>query len=201
MIGELVTRRFYPVQGLEHFRKTKKDVRVIPPRPREGAELGFVFQKDDLTVIVWTTWLLASQKARDVDCGWVLIEQKGSGIYFVPVKRTKSFIANLLMEAKIARCRVRNRPMCASCHAPMIIVRGSGLGSRYWKCPQGHSRKEWDTEEFLAELSEDAKQHLARRRRSRKRWQDKLHEVGEPIRQAMLRRKTWQRVKLPPTGF
>jgi len=198
---ELTARGFFPVQGLDHFRSTTKDECAIPPRPRDGAELGFVFQKDDLAVVVWTTWLLSRGDAREDDCGWVLIEQGNEGIYFIPVHRTKHFVERLLMEAKIARCRVRNRPICLRCGERMSISRGNGLGSRYWRCTRCRASNEWDTDAFLTVLPAEAKQHLARRRNRRERWYDACRKNGKPIRQAMLRRKPWRKAKLPISGF
>lgn len=201
LTGELLTRGFEPMQGLEQFRRKTKDVRAVRPRPRYGAELGFVFQNSNLSVVVWTTWVLAEGKARDMDYGWVLIEQGNDGVYFVPVRRTGRFAERLAMEAKIARCRIRNRPACPQCHAQMNIVRGRGLGSRYWECPDRHARADWDTPEFLAQLPEDAKKHLALRRANRKRGQDAQRKAGKKIRQAMLNRRKWNIVPLPVSGF
>lgn len=198
---ELMARGFYPVQGLEHFRRMTKDERIIPSGPREGAELGFVFQKNDLAVVVWTTWLLSCGEARGNDCAWVVIEQNGEGVYFIPIHRTKNFAQRFLMEAKIARCRVRSRPLCPECGKYMKITSGEGLGSRYWHCPRDHKSTEWDTAAFLAQLPDEARQHLARRRRSRERWYDVCRRSGKLIRQAMLRRKPWRRTKIPVVGF
>jgi len=198
---ELTARGFFPIQGLDHFRKTTKDEIAIPPRHREGAELGFVFQKDNLTVTAWTTWLLAAGTAREDDCGWIVIEQNGAGIYFIPVHRTKNFFKRLLMEAKIARCRIRNRPICPQCKKPMSIVFGDGFGSRYWRCTEDYKTATWDTDAFLAALPVEAKRHLARRRHARERWYAICRKNGKPIRQAILHRKAWQRIKFPPMGF
>ena len=194
-------RGFYPVQGLEHFHKTTKDERAVAPRPRKGAELGFVFQKNDLAVVVWTSWLLAEAAAREKDCGWVVIEEAGKGVYYIPLHRTRNFTARLLMEAKIARCRVRHRPSCSVCGKPMSIVRGEGAGSRYWRCPKGCTRETWDTKPFLADLPAGAKQYLRRRRKQRERWYAVCRSLGNPIRQAMFFRKAWEIIKLPIAGF
>jgi hypothetical protein len=199
--AELLQRDFIPVQGLQHFRRVTKDERAFPPRPREGAELGFVFQKDDLTVVIWTTWLLSRGWARDRDSGWVVIEEGSKGKYFLPVHRTQWFVDRLLMEAKIARFRICHRPHCSVCGAPMTILRGKGLGARYWSCPKGHKRAPWDTEPFLMDLPIEARQHLARRRRYRELRYRRLRKEGKPIRTAMLRRKPWKRVQLPVSGF
>jgi hypothetical protein len=83
----------------------------------------------------------------------------------------------------------------------MSIARGSGLGSRYWRCTSCRASGGWDTEEFLGLLPVEAKQHLANRRRRRERWYRACRKAGKKIRQAMLARKPWQKVKLPVAGF
>lgn len=198
---ELNIRGFVPVCGLSGFRSKTKDEKAIPPHVRSGGELGFVFQKGDFSVWIWTTWLPLARRVRENDCGWIVIEQNGRGVYFLPVHRTKNFINHLLIEAKIARCRIRNLPICAKCDKKMKIVQGRGLGSRYWSCGRCHATVPWDTMEFLAGLPEDARQHLSRRRAARKRWQKICREDGRPIRQAMLSRKAWKKIILPITGF
>jgi hypothetical protein len=201
IINELVPRKFKFVQGLEHFRETTKDEKAIAPNPRIGAELGFVYTKDNLTVCAWTTWLLFTDRAREKDSGWVVIEQDGVGIYYVKVHRTKNFAKHLLIEARIAVWRLRTRPTCPVCARPMRIEYGKGRGSRYWRCPFRHSRVSWDHETFLNGLSKEAKQHLRRRRRQRETWYKKCRKFGKPIREAMFRRRAWRRIKLPVTSF
>lgn len=200
---ELEPRGFFLVQGLDHFRRTKKDVQLIAPYPRVGAELGFSFQKDDLTLTMWTSWVPGLPEGRSEDSGWVVIEQAGDAKYFLPLHRTKNFVDHFIMEAKIARCRIRHRPECF-CKTPMSIVYGKGLGARFWRCPHRHlipSDTSWDTPAFLAALPAEARQYLRRRRRSRKRWQKRRKNDGMPIRVAMLKRKGWKKKNLPVTGF
>lgn len=198
----LVAKGFSPIQGLEHFRKATKEERVVPPRPREGAELGFLFQRNDLAVVVWTSWLLHDKKAREKDRGWVVIEQRERGVYFLPINRTKYFIDRLIMEASIARFRVLRRPICKRCQTPMRIVHGNGLGSRFWRCPYHYRHSaSWDSPFFERDLPLEAKQHITKRRRRREVQYEKCREAGKPIRQAMLRRIGWRRVTLPPSAF
>ncbi len=191
MMEELLPRGFVLVQGLRHLPRSAGSRLPVPPHPREGAEAGFMFRNGDLAVFAWTTWVPSLNEARKHDCGWIIIEQAGRRKYSLPIHRTKRFIERLIMEAKIARTRIRNAPICEKCGKAMRIVHGKGMGSRYWRCPSRHSRAPWDTEEFLAELPDPAKKHLARRRSARHRGQEKARKKGKPIRQAQRLRHAW----------
>jgi hypothetical protein len=202
----LVLRYFYTAQGLEHFRASTKNQRAIPPHPREGRELAFIYDEaseandgsHNLAVVVWTTYLFALGRARENDCGWVVIEEAGVGRYFIPVHRTKNFTKHLILEAQIARCRVRTRPTCPVCAARMEIENGKGIGARYWRCPSKHSRETWDHPAFMDALTPEAKQHLRRRRGQRAAWYKKRRKAGKRIRQAVFLRHGW--VKVAFTG-
>jgi len=211
MFDILVPRHFGTAQGLEHFRRTsEQSQQTTPPHPRAGRELAFVYEEkpaspadksDDLTVVVWTSYLLASGRARKKDCGWVVIESAGVGRYFIPVHRTKNFVKHILLEAQIARCRVRTRPRCPVCGVRMEITDGKGIGARYWRCPDKHARESWDHDVFISALPPEAKQHLLRRRRQRAAWYRKCRKAGKPIRQAVLRRRGWVRTSLEVPDF
>lgn len=208
-INELKPRGFFTVRGLEYFRRTIHDERAVPPSPREGAELGFGFTNRDLTAIGWSSYVPAFRAAREEDCGWLVIEQRGEAMYFVQLNRTKYFVYNLTMELRIARKRILHRPVCKLCGKEMDIERGQELGQRFWRCPRCPYNSSirrlvsarWDTKEFLGSLSPEEAKHLKRRRASRKRWQDALKKLGKEIRQAMLKRKKWVRVDVPPEKF
>lgn len=203
MIDVLAPRGFYPVYGLQRFRERTKDEYAIPPRPRKDAELGLAFDKDDLGVVAWTTWLPASQQARENDRGWIIIEQAGKRRYVLSLRRTKNFTQHMILEARIARCRVRTRPVCETCKVGMNIVYGRGIGARYWRCPICRARESWDHKRFLEVLSSEpeAARYLARRRKKRDAGQEKCRKAGKPIRQEIFIRKGWVRIKLPVTDF
>jgi hypothetical protein len=202
----LVPRHFYTAQGLDHFRHVSAgDQWVVPPRPREGRELAFVYdekpprdkdESDDLSVVAWTTYLLAAGYARKKDCGWVVIDEAGIGRYFIPIHRTKNFKKHLLLEAQIARCRVRTRPRCPICGTRMKIANGENPGARYWRCHAGHASETWDHQALKDALTPEANKHLLRRRKQRDAWYEKCHKAGKPIRQAVLRRRGWVKVKI-----
>jgi len=197
----VLERNFFPVQGLDHFRRTKKDERAIAPGPRTGAELGFAYQKNDLTVVVWTSYVPGTARARQQDSGWLVIEEWGQARYYVRLNRTRNFVPNILMEAKIARLRIRLRPSCEHCQKAMVIAWGKGRGARYWRCALCYARAPWDTPKFLEALPPEARRYLDRRRRARERWYRICRKNGKPIREAMMRRKKWGRVKLQVRGF
>ncbi len=189
------------VEGLSHFYHTVKGMRAEPPSFRQGAELGFAWQDRDLAVVAWTSYVPSLRAARRHDRGWVVIEQAGDPVYFLPINRTKNFLRTLEMEFRIARYRIIHRPECPLCGERMVIVQGRGLGARYWRCPSAHMRADWDTDPFLLALPAAAKSHLLRRRSARERWQEHCRKAGKPIRQAMLRRRKWRRVPLARGAF
>ncbi len=192
---------FFITEGLTHFYRTVKSVRAEAPSFREGAELGFGWQDRELTVIGWSSYVPSLRRARESDHGWIVIEQDGDPVYFVPLNRTKKFVSNFDIEHRIARLRIAYRPTCPVCKERMRIVRGKGLGSRYWRCPARHARAPWDTEAFLAALPPEAKRYLARRRAARERWQKICRKLGKRIRQAMLIRRKWRKAPMLPEGF
>jgi hypothetical protein len=201
----LIPRHFSTAEGLEQFHASTRNLRAIPPHPRVGRELAFVYpekhmddQSDDLAAVLWTTWLLSTHRARSEDCGWLIIEEAGVKKYVVPIHRTKNFIAHAILEAQIARLRIRTRPRCPTCATRMSITFGQAMGSRYWRCPFHRDRKDWDHEAFLKELEKhpEAARYLARRRKQRGRWQDQCRKAGKPIRQAVLLRKKWRKIRI-----
>lgn len=167
---------------------------LVAPRPRFGRELGYLFYANQYTVLVWTTWLEKEQKAREEDAGWVLIAEGDKVLYFShPIHRTKNFLYNLLMQARIACWKVRHRPLCPECHNFMNIVRGHALKQRFWKCDRkelhagGKNRfRSWDYG-----LPEDAIKFLRPIRKKRKKRYDAIRVAGEESHQAMLKRKRW----------
>lgn len=155
---------------------------LVPPSPREGRELGFIFSANRLDVIVWTSFVQKDGQAREKDSGWVLIRDGDRARYFArPRLRTLNFLKNLLEDACIARQRVIHRPTCPECQQQMRIARGSGLKSRFWRCfrPEYHSkavRLSWDHG-----LPPEVLERVLKRRKARA-------AAGK----AMLRRKGWK---------
>ena len=192
---------FFITEGLTHFYHSTKNVRAEAPSFREGAELGFGWQDRELTTIGWTSYVPSLRRARENDRGWIVIEQDGDPVYFIPLNRTGKFVSNFDTELRIARLRIAYRPSCPVCKERMKIAMGKGLGSRYWRCPARHARESWDTEAFLVALPPGAKRYLFRRRAARERWQNICRRLGKKIRQAMLIRKKWRRISVLPDGF
>ena len=191
--NELIHRGFRRISGPE-FSSQFRRLGLKAPRPREGRELGYLFYANQYTVFVWTTWLLEKKVAREEDAGWVLIAEKDKVLYFSrPIHRTKNFIQNILMQARIACWKVRRRPLCPECHNFMDIVRGRALKQRFWKCNRkklhagGKNRfRSWDYG-----LPEEAVKYLGSIRKKREKRYAVLRAAGKEPHQAMLKRKRW----------
>ncbi len=191
--GELKLRGFRRISGHE-FATQFLRLGLKAPRPRRGRELGYVFHANHYTVFVWTTWLQRERVARDEDAGWVLISDKDNVLYFSrPIHRTKNFLANLLMQARIACWRVRHRPLCPECHNFMHIVRGKALKQRFWQCDlkELHKDKKNRVKSWDHGLPTDALEYLKPIRKKRVKRYATLRAKGKEPHQAMLARKLW----------
>lgn len=175
--------------------KDFKRLGLFSRNPKEGREEGFIFtSKNGLKVIVWTTFILQDEKARDEDLGWVLITNGDKVLYFAhPFRRTKNFAANLTRYAWIARWRVLNRPLCPDCNRLMDIARGKGIRARYWICTNRTKHKSakatkisWDYGMPPKALSFLKAERAARRKYIVRRRKDgKLANVAPLIRSGM----------------
>lgn len=190
---ELIKRGFRRLSSPE-FSLQFKRLKLKAPRPRLGRELGFIFYANQYTVMVWTTWLLKEQVAREEDAGWVLIAEGDNVLYFShPIHRTKNFLHNLFMQARIACWRVRHRPLCPECRNFMDIVKGKALKQRFWKCSRtklhagGKNRfRSWDYR-----LTEEALEYIRPIRKKRVKRYKAVRAEGKEPHQAMLNRKRW----------
>jgi transposase-like protein len=170
------------------------------PRSTKGREVGFRYTVNGLEVVVWTTWLLKENKARESDSGWVIIRdaiRKNILYSSHPLHRTKNFAKNLLSQAWIAQWRIQHRPHCPECGKFMVIARGKGMKSRYWKCSNYRDHKtgksvcrDWDFN-----LSPKAKAYLRRLRKKRRKYRDKRKKELKPNYVALKKRKKWEQKK------
>lgn len=185
---------------------------TTPARSRTGHEVGFIYQptdqKNDLEVVVWTTWLPDPGAARGEDAGWVVIRKKGqrSREYTSrPIHRTRGFLDRLFGWATIARARVEHRPKCPYCHDRYTEIAkrhdadlstGRYVGSRFWECSYQykHPGRERVTLEWDFPLSQIERKLARRLRQPRERYEKKLRAAGKPRKQAMLARKVRQPV-------
>lgn len=119
-------------------------------RPKKGRETGFEFRAKSLVVTVWTTWLEEEGNPRDSDEGWIAItSESGRRLYFShPLHRTRNFVVNLLMQARIARWRVKNRPSCSQCGEPMNIAGGRRREKNQPRCPECGELMEWERQGY-----------------------------------------------------
>ena len=185
--------------GFSEIRKSdfKKDfmrLGLIAPRKRYGREIGFYFSHPNgLSIIVWTTFLVDENVAREEDSGWVLIKEGDEVPYFAtPIRRTKRFFLRILRNAWLAKYRVIHRPLCPICNAYMKIQKGRALGSRYWICksenhPGKIGREDWDKN-----LPPKALSYIKQNRKARASYRKKRLEEGKTVGQARIKRKKWK---------
>jgi len=177
------------------FRRQFRRLGLRAPRVRPGRETGFIFHANALSVFVWTTWVASEGRAREEDCGWVVICDGDNAVYFAqPTHRTKNFVRNLLSRAWVAHWRVLNRPTCPECGEWMHICRGRSLKSRYWGCSkkslhhdQKDRRLDWDYG-----LPPKAKRYVEELRKERARYRTTRRAQGKPVDVAPIRRKSWR---------
>lgn len=174
---------------VQEFRSEYRRQGLEPPSPREGREVGFLFEANGYKVVVWTTYLREAKIARKSDAGRVLIRRGDSALYHDrPKHRTKNFLHNLFLAAVIAQARVLNRPLCPKCHAFMHMKNGKGLKSRFWECAMSaHARPirlSWDHG-----LPPDLLKEVKRIRQKREPYRKKLALQGKKPGAAMLKRR------------
>lgn len=184
----------------KEFADKYKALGLIAPRPREGGrEVGFVFNANNLTVTVWTTWLSKEQRPRKIDEAWVIITSEKNKILYSshPIHRTKNFVHTLLKQAWIAKFRVKNRPCCPKCGKFMEIAPGKGAKSRYWRCSNKsehdngkNTRLGWDYGLII-----EAKKYLKSLRKGRAVYREKRRKLGLPVDVARKKRKLWKSQK------
>ncbi|HEY4489869.1 MAG TPA: hypothetical protein VJC12_01270 [Candidatus Paceibacterota bacterium] len=187
---------FRPLESSE-VRKDIVRFAAVAPHPRRGREVGFIFSANGLDIVAWTTWLKEMQEARESDSGWVLIKETGAPLYFShEIRRTKNFLWNLLLNARVAQLRVLSRPLCPECRQFMSIVRGPAIKSRYWAClrRQFHENKRIQRYGWDYGLSAQALLWVRDVRRRRDRQKKKLAKQGKlPKKPAVLVRHGWKR--------
>ncbi len=156
------------------FRRDFERLDLRAPSPREGREVGLQFFANGLQVVVWTTFLIGQDYARDQDAGWVLIKDGDRARYFKIFHRTKNFLHRLGCYAVIAKERAVLRPLCPKCRRRMNIVYGKGMKSRFWGCTsRSHAEPAWLSwdhglpEAMLKFLKKDRRNSARRRAQSR----------------------------------
>ena len=162
------------------------------PRPRKGRETGFVFTAKGLTVHVWTTFLEREGRAREEDAGWVVITEGDRQAYYShPIVRTEGFLRKLFRNAKIAKERVLNRPLCPACRAFMDITQGRSLKTRYWSCGGKSRLHHIQTLPWDYGLSDESIIFLKAERKARRKYRERLEKAGKTVTPAMLIRRPW----------
>ena len=171
-------------------------LRLIAPRPIEGRQLALVYFNNDLTVVVWTTWMPDEQRFRRQGSGWVIIlDEKEDVVYSSrPKRRTKNFLYRLFMYADIAHSRVLGRPPCPECTKLMRIVHGKGMKSTYWRCRRRLDHKGERARSLSFDIGLTAEQivFLKKERKIRARYLKSVRESGKEEFAAMRKRKKWK---------
>lgn len=158
-----------------------------PPRKHFKHEVGFgFFGEKGFEVVVWTTYIPPDKRARESDNGWVLIKKGNRVLYYShPLNRTENFLKRLYISAAIAQVRIQKRPECPQCGRYMEIVRGKGIGSRYWSC--FHHLKQvnrgWD-----CNMPPEAMPYVRRIRKERERYYKQVRAKGGQVGSARLDR-------------
>lgn len=179
---------FRPIHRAE-FQSDLERLGLKAPRPREGRETGFSYSANGLTVVVWTTFLNAEDRARDEDAGWVLIKEGDEPRYFShPLRRTSGFLRRLFKYARACRNRVLNRPLCPICKSHMRIEYGKAIGQRFWACFRKKFHKEPQFVEWDYGLTKQDQDFFKGERRRRSLYYKERREQGKPLHVARLMR-------------
>ena len=95
----------------------------------------FSCYKNGHYVFVLTTFMKAVGRPRRMAAGWVFIKRRDRVPYFVhPLYRTPNFLEKIFKCAKVNKERIALPHICPHCRRRMEIVKGSGEGSRFWRC-------------------------------------------------------------------
>ncbi len=165
----------------------------IPPETHDQREVGFIFRTKGLTVIVWTSYIESMEQARDSDNGWVLIKRGNEVLYFShPMNRTENFLYRLRLCAAIAQVRIQNRPQCPECGRFMQIVRGGGIGSRFWRCFRHAKRVNLGWDDCMPE---EAMPFVRKFRNERKAYNKRVKKKGGQPSAARLARAERNRAR------
>lgn len=189
---ELLVRGFRRTTRQE-FLDDQRRLGLVAPSPRKGMELGYIYTtRHGYNALVWTSYLPREGAFREKDAGRVLIRDGDVPLYHATrTHRTKNFLDNLLIRAKFARVRVKNRPPCPRCGALMNIVHGSALGSCHWGCDKsahpGRVSRSWDYG-----LPPEALAIQRPIRKKRAKYYAKLRAEGKKPHVGLLSHKGWK---------
>ena len=197
---------------LKSHRQLKIDFKRLDlsaPRKKKGREATFLYGNNFLQAVAHTTFDLDNQEWREEDLGWHLIKEKDRIKYFSkPLRRTKNFISNFLMRARVNRWRIDNRPICPECKRFMEIktrwtynheeFRWESTGQYFWGCLQKDNHQDnrlisvgWDDIGPKKEIPKDLGKYVKemRRRVASHRRREKL--LGIKRRSMRFIRKAW----------
>lgn len=186
--------------AIGEFRSDFERLGLKAPRKTNGREVGFRFDANGFTVIVWSTFDAKNWEFRKkgTDAGWVLIRKGDKVKYFSGrIIRRDNFLKNLCAYAWISRLRVMNIPNCEICNYRMDIVKGKGFGSRYLSCPnwQNHPeqkkfRLSWDYA-INKEKMPKTWNFIFKRREARAKQRKKMIALGKETDTKAKNSKRW----------
>jgi len=194
-VHELVDVRFFAPISRSDFWQDKARLGLKPPRrKREGPTRGYEYHFRGLRVRVWTTWLIRENRVSDTGSGWVLILDGDRIVYSShPLHRTKNFLNRLLMRAKIARARVRNRPICPIHKCWMVMCHRRGvMKSLYWGCPRIHPSGKMVWASIDDGLPKEAMRFLRPSRKKSEKYRRVVRRQGKDPFTALKRRRAWK---------
>jgi hypothetical protein len=170
---------------------------VEAPTPRTGREEGFTFSCLGLESRSWSSWVKAQGGMRHPDSGWNVIREHGVAKYYGPrLNRTKNYLKNMQIWARICRERIEARPACPKCRSCYMSIVFRGNHQYYWKCLNPiHQElgekapcKSWDTG-----LSEESLKVVKKKREARRKYNLKrIRENKKPFGEARKNRKKWR---------
>lgn len=172
---ELRALGFHPItvrEVREDFDRSKIEM----TKPHEGGrEEGYAISHGSgYRVKVWTSFLATEQAYRMFDQGWVIIVDHSDNIIYraQSTRRTKNFVQNLLMRARMARERVIHRPYCngkGGCGQWMHFIQLKNRGC-FWVCKnEAHHGKQRPRKGPDISLSSTVKTFANKKRKDRER--------------------------------
>lgn len=181
--------------GLTEKKRTLDRLGAIDPRNNRGSEVGFRFDVNGYTVIIWTSYLRKEGIWRVRDVGHVLIT-KGDTIVYQSrdIRRTKNFLKRLLSYAWIAMWKIFHLPACPCCGRPMHIENRK-YRKYWWQCDNIEAHPEYKkvTLQWDNGLPTKAQAFVDKMRKPGQKYRRKLKKAGKKPFTAMRIKKPWRK--------
>lgn len=177
------------------FHTNKTRLGLVSHRKKSGSQVKLRYHNHGLTLKVCTTADSQLNEPLPKRYGWVLIDDHDEAKYFShPFLRTEGFLRRVYYHTIINKYRIDHRPICPCCKKYMDIVRGRGVKSRYWKCPNHDHEPEtmgWD--ENLPQWMQNYLKPIRKARaKQKKKYEIAQAEKGKVVIPAVYRRIPWE---------